>query len=112
MTFLLEIFRENGLEVLYRAFERCTSVLSHSSKPDDLAVTVCVHLTRFYSVASQFQKCREKMVEMPELVKNICRIFYYKVSHWRRDKNLLKFGKRRMAFAKIASLGKSGGKKA
>jgi DnaJ family protein C protein 13 len=67
------------LEVLYKAFERCTSVLSHSSKPEDLAVTVCGHLTRFYAVASQFPLCREKMIEMPELVKNICRIFYYKV---------------------------------
>jgi hypothetical protein len=27
-----------------------------------------------------FPLCREKMIEMPELVKNICRIFYYKVS--------------------------------
>ena len=73
-------FRENGLEVLYKAFERCTSVLSQSSKVDDLAVLVCGHLTRFYAVASQFPLCREKMIEMPELVKNICRIFYYKVT--------------------------------
>ncbi len=79
MKSLFEYSRENGLEVLYKAFERCTSVLSHSSKPEDLAVTVCGHLTRFYAVASQFPLCREKMIEMPELVKNICRIFYYKV---------------------------------
>ena len=35
---------------------------------------------RFYAVASQFQQCRDRMVEMPELVKNVCRIFYYKVN--------------------------------
>ena len=74
-----EMRRENGLEILYKAFERCISVLSNSSKPDEVAVQVCTHVTRFYSVASQFQACRDRMVEMPELVKNVCRIFYYKV---------------------------------
>ncbi len=76
--FFLCNFRENGLEVLYQAFERCVSVLSKSSQPDDLAVQVCTHVIRFYSVASMFEMCRERMVEMQELVKNICRVFYYK----------------------------------
>ena len=75
-----ELRRENGLEVLYQAFERCISVLNNSSKPDEVAVQVCSHVTRFYAVASQFQMCRDRMVEMPELVKNVCRIFYYKVN--------------------------------
>ena len=64
---------------LFQAFERCVSVLSHSSADKDIAVQVCIHIIRFYSVASMFPSCREKMVEMPELVKNISRIFYYKV---------------------------------
>jgi len=75
-----ELRRESGLEVLYQAFERCVSVLSQSSKPEDVAVQVCTHVIRFYTVAARFEGCREKMVEMPELVKNICRVFYYKVS--------------------------------
>ncbi len=66
--------------MLYQAFERCISVLSNSSAPEDVAVQVCTHIARFYSVASQFQMCRDRMVEMPELVKNVCRIFYYKVT--------------------------------
>ncbi len=41
---------------------------------------MCTHVIRFYSVASMFEQCRERMVEMQELVKNICRVFYYKVS--------------------------------
>ncbi len=74
-----ELRRESGLEILYQAFERCASVLSASSDPADVAVQVCTHVIRFYSVASLFPACREKMVEMPELVKNICSVFYYKV---------------------------------
>ena len=46
---------------------------------EDVAAQVCTHIVRFFSVASMFPACREKMVEMPELVKNICRVFYYKV---------------------------------
>jgi DnaJ family protein C protein 13 len=42
-----ELRRENGLEILYQAFERCVSVLSQSSKPDDVAVQVCNHVIRF-----------------------------------------------------------------
>lgn len=55
-------------------------MLSASSKTEDVAAQVCTHVVRFFSVASMFPACREKMVEMPELVKNICRVFYYKVS--------------------------------
>eukprot|EP00095_Tigriopus_kingsejongensis_P000308 maker-scaffold292_size219010-snap-gene-0.20 protein:Tk00308 transcript:maker-scaffold292_size219010-snap-gene-0.20-mRNA-1 annotation:"dnaj homolog subfamily c member 13 isoform x1" len=73
-----ELRREDGLHILYQAFERCVSVLSQSSKPGDVAVLVCMHVIRFFAVASEFPACRDKMVEMPELVKNICRVFYYK----------------------------------
>ena len=55
-------------------------MLSASSKIEDVAAQVCTHVVRFFSVASMFPACREKMVEMPELVKNICRVFYYKVN--------------------------------
>ena len=48
---------------------------------EDVAAQVCTHVVRFFSVASMFPACREKMVEMPELVKNICRVFYYKASN-------------------------------
>ena len=35
-----ELRRENGLEVLYAAFERCISVLSASSKMEDVGAQV------------------------------------------------------------------------
>nr|CAD7257437.1 unnamed protein product [Timema shepardi] len=37
-----------------------------------------MHVTRCYSVAAQFQGCRDKMVEMPQLVKDLCHILYFK----------------------------------
>jgi hypothetical protein len=47
--------REHGLEALYQAFERCVGVLSASSVETDVAVDVCTHIIRCYSVAAQFQ---------------------------------------------------------
>ena len=73
-----ELRREHGMEALETAFERCVGVLSASSKDDDIAVEVCTHIVRCYSVSAQFAACRDRLIEMPELVKNICRLMYYK----------------------------------
>ncbi|XP_023328115.1 dnaJ homolog subfamily C member 13 [Eurytemora carolleeae] len=73
-----ELRREQGLEALYNAFERCVGVLSASSQESDVAVDVCTHIIRCYSVAAQFQACRDRLIEMPELVKSVCRVLYYR----------------------------------
>ena len=39
---------------------------------------MCTHIVRCYAVSSQFAACRDRLIEMPELVKNICRLLYYK----------------------------------
>lgn len=74
-----ELRRENGLEVLLEAYTRCVNVLSKSSKPTDTAVQVCTHITRCFSVAAQFPACRERMIDLKQLVKDLCRILYFKV---------------------------------
>lgn len=73
-----ELRRENGIQVLQDAFSRCVDVLSLSSKPEDLAVKVCTNVVRCYAVASQFKGCREKIQEYPKIIKDLCRILYYK----------------------------------
>lgn len=40
---------------------------------------VCSHIVKCYAVASQFESCREKIQEIPAIVKDISRILYYKV---------------------------------
>ncbi|XP_069068012.1 dnaJ homolog subfamily C member 13 isoform X2 [Pleurodeles waltl] len=72
-----ELRRENGIEVLQEAFTRCVSVLTASSKPDDMCVQVCGHICKCYSVAAQFEECREKITEMPVIIKELCRVLYY-----------------------------------
>lgn len=73
-----ELRRERGLEVLHEAFTRCVSMLSQSSQMSDVAVQVCMNIVRCYSVAAQFPACQEKFTEMPNLIKDLCRVLYYK----------------------------------
>lgn len=44
---------------------------------------VCGHVCRCYSVAAQFEECREKIIELPNIIRDLCRILYYgKVWNW------------------------------
>uniref|UniRef100_A0A3P9HA59 DnaJ heat shock protein family (Hsp40) member C13 n=1 Tax=Oryzias latipes TaxID=8090 RepID=A0A3P9HA59_ORYLA len=72
-----ELRRENGIEILLEAFSRCVAVLTASSKPEDMAVQVCGHTCRCYSVAAQFEECREKIIEQPNIIRDLCHILYY-----------------------------------
>lgn len=38
---------------------------------------VCGHICRCYSVAAQFEECREKIIELPNIIRDLCRILYY-----------------------------------
>ncbi|XP_063990665.1 dnaJ homolog subfamily C member 13 isoform X3 [Diachasmimorpha longicaudata] len=73
-----ELRREGGLEVLLEAYTRCVSVLSNSSNLDEVAVQVCTHITRCFAVAGKFRGCRDKIVELPQLIKDLCRILHFK----------------------------------
>ncbi|KPP77846.1 dnaJ-like subfamily C member 13-like, partial [Scleropages formosus] len=72
-----ELRRENGIEVLLEALSRCVAVLTASSKSDDMAVQVCGHICRCFSVAAQFEECREKIVELPNIIRDLCHLLYY-----------------------------------
>ncbi|KAJ8971338.1 hypothetical protein NQ314_000751 [Rhamnusium bicolor] len=73
-----ELRRENGLEVLLEAYTRCVNVLNNSSKSNETPVQVCMHITRCFCVAAQFPGCRERIVDLKQLVKDLCRILYFK----------------------------------
>uniref|UniRef100_A0A6Q2XCL8 J domain-containing protein n=1 Tax=Esox lucius TaxID=8010 RepID=A0A6Q2XCL8_ESOLU len=72
-----ELRRENGIEILLDALSRCVSVLTASSKADDMAVQVCGLVCKCYSVAAQFEECREKIIELPNIIRDLCHVLYY-----------------------------------
>ncbi|XP_023317683.1 dnaJ homolog subfamily C member 13 isoform X2 [Trichogramma pretiosum] len=73
-----ELRREGGFDILLNAYTRCVSVLNKSSKPADIAVQVCTYITKSFTVAGNFKGCREKIVELPQLIKDLCRILHFK----------------------------------
>ncbi|KAK2561616.1 DnaJ-like protein subfamily C member 13 [Acropora cervicornis] len=59
-----ELRREDGIEVLQEAYSRCLSEISRYTEPGGVAV--------------QFEECREKITEMPDIIKDLCRVLYHK----------------------------------
>ena len=75
-----ELRRERGFEILEEALGRCVAQLNASSKPDDLGVQVCMNIASCFSVASQFEQCRERLAEMPDVIRDLCRLLFYSVN--------------------------------
>lgn len=74
-----ELRRENGLEYLNEAFTRCVNMLSQFSKDEaHMAVQVCTFVTQCYAAAAQFELCRQKMLTLTNMIKDLCRCLYFK----------------------------------
>ncbi|KIH65507.1 DnaJ domain protein [Ancylostoma duodenale] len=72
-----QLRREQGLEALQTAFDRCVPVITLSSSPTDMAVQVCEHICNCFGTASRFEACRQRIAEMPTLFGNICRLLQF-----------------------------------
>ncbi|XP_033101582.1 dnaJ homolog subfamily C member 13-like isoform X2 [Anneissia japonica] len=72
-----ELRRENGIEILQRAFSRCVSILSQSSNPNDVQVQVCINVIKCYTVAAQFEACRDNITEIPSIIKDLSKTLFY-----------------------------------
>ncbi|KRY71181.1 DnaJ -like protein subfamily C member 13, partial [Trichinella pseudospiralis] len=53
-----QLRRDNGLEVLHRAFSRCAGVIGETTKAEDLAAVVCLNICQTFIFAAQFHECR------------------------------------------------------
>lgn len=77
LIFYLRLFK---FQILLEAYSRCVSVVSLSSKPTDIAVQVCNHISQCYAVAAKFSNCRDVIGEMPTLIVDLCRILQFNVT--------------------------------
>ena len=75
-----ELRREGGLEALLEAYSRCVSIMNADSTPAETHYQIISNVTRCFEVACTFEKCKEKIIELPELIVDVCRIVYFKVS--------------------------------
>lgn len=73
-----ELRREEGIEALLEAYSRCVSILGVDSKPDSLHYQVISNVTRCFEVACNFEKCKQKIIQLPQLLSDVCRVVYFK----------------------------------
>ena len=74
-----ELRRENGIEILNEAFNRCISVLNlYSKNESEISVSVCIYIAKCYFAAAQFEECREKFLQLETIIKDLCRCLNYK----------------------------------
>ncbi|CAF4175614.1 unnamed protein product, partial [Rotaria sp. Silwood2] len=75
-----ELRRENGLEILTQVFQRCSSVITKSSKSDDFVVAVCQYSALCYSVAGHFERSRDLFIDPDKLqcvLRELCHCLNY-----------------------------------
>lgn len=75
-----ELRREEGIEALLEAYSRCVSIMGVDSQRDSLHYEVISNITRCFEVACRFENCRKKILELPQLIVDVCRVVYFKHS--------------------------------
>ncbi|XP_062544604.1 dnaJ homolog subfamily C member 13 isoform X2 [Armigeres subalbatus] len=75
-----ELRREEGIEALLEAYSRCVSIMGVDSLRDSLHYEVISNITRCFEVACSFENCRKKILELPQLIVDVCRVVYFKHS--------------------------------
>lgn len=75
-----ELRREEGIEALLEAYSRCVSIMGADSQRDSLHYEVISNITRCFEVACSFENCRKKILELPQLIVDVCRVVYFKHS--------------------------------
>lgn len=73
-----ELRREGGIDALSEAYSRCVSILSLDSRPSDLHYQVIANITKCFEVACNFENCKTKILELPQMVMDVCRVVYFK----------------------------------
>lgn len=74
-----ELRRENGIESLLEAYSRCVSIMSIDSQPTQVHYEIISNITRCFEVACNFENCKKKIIELPQLIVDVCRVVYFKV---------------------------------
>lgn len=74
-----ELRRQDGLQALQAAFSRCVTIITRNSVSADFPVRVCGFISILFSVASQFDACRKRIQEIPQIGRDLIRLLYFKV---------------------------------
>lgn len=76
-----ELRRENGIEALLEAYTRCVSIMGIDSKPTEVHYQIISNITKCFEVACNFENCKNRIIELPQLITDVCRVVYFKVNN-------------------------------
>lgn len=72
-----EFRKENGIEILEKAFSRCLDVISIHTDPNTTSPIVATYIVKTFSGLAQFPPCRKTIQEHPQIVEDICRCSFF-----------------------------------
>uniref|UniRef100_A0A8C7CTR3 DnaJ heat shock protein family (Hsp40) member C13 n=1 Tax=Oncorhynchus kisutch TaxID=8019 RepID=A0A8C7CTR3_ONCKI len=72
-----ELRRESGIEVELTTLLAIQRSGSYSLGTKRKQTIVCGQVCKCYSVAAQFEECREKIIELPNIIRDLCHVLYY-----------------------------------
>lgn len=67
-------------QALLEAYTRCVSIMGVDSKPTEVHYQIISNITKCFEVACNFENCKSKIIELPQLISDVCRVVYFKVS--------------------------------
>lgn len=68
------------LQALLEAYTRCVSIMGVDSKPTEVHYQIISNITKCFEVACNFENCKSKIIELPQLITDVCRVVYFKVN--------------------------------
>ncbi|KAK0425897.1 hypothetical protein QR680_009446 [Steinernema hermaphroditum] len=72
-----QLRRDNGMEALLTAFDRCEPMVNLSTKESDVCARVCIDVCRCFTTAAKFEGSRERLSEMKTLFPALCRLLKF-----------------------------------
>lgn len=51
------------------------------SKPTEVHYQIISNITKCFEVACNFESCKSKIIELPQLITDVCRVVYFKVKY-------------------------------
>lgn len=66
-------------QALLEAYTRCVSIMGVDSKPTEVHYQIVSNISKCFEVACFFDNCKAKIIELPQLISDVCRVVYFKV---------------------------------
>lgn len=75
-------------QALLEAYTRCVSIMGVDSKPTEVHYQIVSNISKCFEVACFFDNCKAKIIELPQLISDVCRVVYFKVNRNQNNRTM------------------------